>query len=751
MSAPHKADKVWYLMLQESLLMEQSGMQLRFLYLSVFFWLMLLVLVMAGIILSDINSAKLLLINSVNSHYQQVSDRVRTNEAVLEGFAALVSSMRDLDQPHIRKYAKEVLKQYPHIFMFEIVEAVPYEELDAFIKHYRATVNPGFRLKRFGYETDRKLKPIKNQDMYLPIVFMEPFPPDSQEVLGLDLFSNNFFNRSFKKNLPYKRTAITEPFKLIEGDLAYLIYKPISMNRISDGDEISKRAVMLVIRADTLLDREHNIAAGMTDILHHRDFEVTDKKGYLHLHQGATRSEIEKLIFPSYKNKIILESKSQPFVLINEYQLGWDTLSWPQLIITLVAGMVSFIVLIFYIRLYGKNEIKRIQISNELAEKIYELDIALEQSQQASKAKSLFLANVSHEIRTPMNGVMGMVQVLRGTALNEEQQHYIDILDSSSKSLLLLIDDLLDLSKIESGKLVLDIEPFETLGWITDIQNLTEPLFENKKTAFITEVSNDLPAYLEGDATRLLQIIVNLLSNAAKSTHDGEVKLTIDGQLLTENQFNLQISVKDTGIGIADDKLNLIFEAFHQLKSDRSIKKGVGLGLAICKRLTDIMDGSLNVTSKSGEGSCFTFAVTLPVPEQNFRSEDNEGKFKTDLKLSILLVDDDAINRFSARTLLEQAGQKVVEAENGQVAIEKAKSQIFDVVLMDVHMPIMNGILATRAIREHSRNGKQVPIIGLTASVMNDEKDLYLNAGMNAVVEKPVIIEKLLKTIQQLL
>ena len=409
-----------------------------------------------------------------------------------------------------------------------------------------------------------------------------------------------------------------------------------------------------------------------------------------------------------------------------------------------ITGALFIVILLLY-------EVKRLQISNKLKQKVHELDIALEQTQHANKAKSLFLANVSHEIRTPMNGVLGMTQVLRGTALNEEQQHYIDILDSSSKSLLLLIDGLLDLSKIESGKLVLDIEPFEALGWITDIQNLTEPLFENKKTAFITEVSNDLPAYLEGDATRLLQIIVNLLSNAAKFTHDGEVKLTINGQLLTENQFNLQISVKDTGIGIADDKLNLIFEAFHQLKSDSSIKKGVGLGLAICKQLTDIMDGSLNVTSKPGEGSCFTFAVTLPVPEQNFRSEDNEGKFKTDLKLSILLVDDDAINRFLARTLLEQAGQKVVEAENGQVGFEKAKSQNFDVVLMDVHMPVMSGVLATRAIREHSRNGKQVPIIGLTASVMNDEKDLYLKAGMNAVVEKPVIIEKLMKTIQQLL
>jgi signal transduction histidine kinase len=729
--------------------MEQSGMQLRFLYLSVFFWLMLLVLVMAGIILSDINSAKLLFVNHVNSHYQQVSDRVRTNEAVLEGFAALVGSMRDLDQSRIRKYAKKVLKQYPHIFMFEIVEVVPYAELDDFINYYRATGNPSFKLKRFGYETDRKWKSIKKQDMYLPIIFMEPFPPDSQEVLGLDLFSNDFFKRSFKKNFPYKRSVITEPFKLIEGDLAYLIYKPISMNRISNSDEKSKRAVMLVIRADTLLDREDNIAAGMTDILHHREFEDTDKKGYLHLHQGATRSEMEKLIFPIYKNKIILESKSQSFVLINEYQLGWDTLSWTQLIITLVAGIVSFIVLIFYIRLYRKNEIKRIQISNKLEEKIYELDIALVQSQEASKAKSLFLASMSHEIRTPMNGIFGVLQVLRGTTLSEEQQHYIEILDSCSKNLLLLIDDLLDLSRIESGKLVLNIKPFEIFDWVTNIQNIAEPFFVNNKAAFITEVSSDLPTYLEGDDARLLQIVTNLLSNAAKFTPDGEVKLTIGGQLIAENQFNLHISIKDTGKGIASEKLKSIFDDFQQIEMCRS--KGVGLGLSICKRLTDIMDGCLQVTSELGKGSCFTFSTTLSVPKESYHLKNADEESKINRKLSILLVDDDSINLLLTRKLLEQAGHSVIEAENGQVAIEKAKSGSFDVILMDIHMPVMDGISATQIIRKENNKYKQVQIIGLTASVMNNEKEFYLRVGMNAVVEKPIIIENLMKTIQQLL
>lgn len=389
--------------------------------------------------------------------------------------------------------------------------------------------------------------------------------------------------------------------------------------------------------------------------------------------------------------------------------------------------------------------------NNELEEKIDELDIALGQSQQASKAKSLFLASMSHEIRTPMNGVLGMVQVLRGTSLDEAQQHYIETLDSSSKSLLVLIDDLLDLSKIESGKLILDIEPFETFHWITDIQNITEPLFENKKTIFVTDISNNLPAYLEGDAARLLQIIINLVSNAAKSTPNGEVKLTIGGELITKDQFNMHISIKDTGIGIANDKLKLIFDAFHQLQSDRTANKGVGLGLAICKRLADIMLGSLKVTSKQGYGSCFTFDITLPVPDNNQLPVDNKNDLVFKRELSILLVDDDSINRLAARTLLEQAGQQVTEAENGQIAIDKISDQFFDVILMDVHMPVMGGITATQIIRNEHKNYKQVPIIGLTASVMSDEKDFYIRAGMNAVVEKPILIDNLMKTIQAFL
>ena len=384
-----------------------------------------------------------------------------------------------------------------------------------------------------------------------------------------------------------------------------------------------------------------------------------------------------------------------------------------------------------------------------LASSVARLDAALEQAQQASRTKTLFLANMSHEIRTPMNGVLGMVQVMQGTPLDEQQQHYLETIERSGKTLLMLIDDLLDITKIEAGKLTLRPVPFDTFNWVIDIQIITEPLFEGSRVAFLSEVSDELPERLFGDAPRLLQVVVNLITNAAKFTHEGEVWLRVGGNRLSkEGNFCLHVEVQDSGIGIPADKMAAIFDAFQQVSPERITNKGVGLGLAISKRLVDAMGGSLTVESHEGAGSLFRLEVELPVAAQPTEVV-QQVELGAVEPCRVLLVDDDPINRIAVGQLLRQQGYQIEEAEDGLLALERMQArQQFDAVLMDVHMPQMDGVEATRRIRALTDPRQaNTPIIGLTASVMSDEQDAYLQAGMDAVAEKPIVREVLIRTI----
>ena len=420
----------------------------------------------------------------------------------------------------------------------------------------------------------------------------------------------------------------------------------------------------------------------------------------------------------------------------------------------LLSGTLGMVIISLLSRTYT---IQLVRYESQLGDKnkvlqqsIRELDAALAAAWEANQAKSMFLANMSHEIRTPMNGVLGMVQVMKGTELDKDQEHYLDAIQRAGKNLLVLIDDLLDISRIESGKLEIEPKPFSTFDWVMDTQFVTEPLFEQGKVAYTTEVCEGLPAWLLGDAARLSQIVTNLVSNAAKFTESGEVRLLIGGEARGGDAYALVIDVIDSGVGIPQEMLEHIFKPFEQVNPERITNKGVGLGLAISKRLAQAMGGDLTVESEPGLGSRFRLELELPVVREVRRVEGSGDRFGINKRLCVLLVDDDAINRLAVRTLLNQLGHDVVEAEHGGVAIERLRQGSFDIVLMDVHMPVMDGVTATRSIRADADPLLAgIPIIGLTASVMSEEKQRYLEAGMSAVVQKPIVLEQLMATIKQ--
>ncbi len=389
----------------------------------------------------------------------------------------------------------------------------------------------------------------------------------------------------------------------------------------------------------------------------------------------------------------------------------------------------------------------RLQNNNrELAEGIKKLDAALADAQAANKTKSLFLANMSHEIRTPMNGILSLVQVLRTTNLDEKQREYLQSIDRSGEILMALIDDVLDLARIESGKLEINTRSFRVWEFIDDILLQTEHLFDEKDIHFNVDVDDELPGYLVTDDVRLKQVVINLINNAFKFTSEGEVTLLINGSKRENNQFNLHIEVNDTGEGIPADKIDSIFEPFQQLSPARIYNKGAGLGLSICKKIIDALGGSIKVHSEQGKGSRFVLDIPLPIsdkPEINTTLHDVPVHLPA---LDILLVEDDKISQLAIRTWLSDKQHRVHVCENGKQAVDYLKANEVDIILMDVHMPEMNGIEATRLIKQWQLS--KAPIIGMTASVMNEERASYIDAGMDVLVEKPVNFERLMRIVR---
>lgn len=327
-------------------------------------WLILFVMMISLIVAFDLQRAEKFFTENTNLHYQQASDRVHVTESILEGFAAMMSVNHEPGRERIRDYARKILERYPHIFMFEIVEKVPHDRIELFTDYYRKNIYPDFKVKGFSYETDRQWQEIKTVPYHLPIVFMEPFPEQSREVMGLDLSSNVFFLQVLEESELLNTPVSSDPFKLIEGDLAYVLHRPIPVSdtRVQpsyrNSGAVGEFAV-LVVRADTLLDREHHPLPGMRELLYKSDYSETDPQGYLHLHEAPAVSWLESKIFPRLRQSMILDSVSQPFVLLVEHQLGWKIISWGKLAITLFLAMFTFWVMSVYARLYLRNEMVR--------------------------------------------------------------------------------------------------------------------------------------------------------------------------------------------------------------------------------------------------------------------------------------------------------------------------------------------------------------------------------------------------------
>jgi len=359
-------------------------------------------------------------------------------------------------------------------------------------------------------------------------------------------------------------------------------------------------------------------------------------------------------------------------------------------------------------------------------------------AEDAVKAKQLFLSNMSHEIRTPMNAIIGFTKVVLKTDLTAKQKEYLKAIKLSGDALIVLINDILDLAKVDSGKMVFEQIPFRMALSISAMLHLFETKIQEKNLKLVKEYDKNIPDVLVGDPVRLHQIILNLVSNAVKFTSKG--KITVSVKLLGEDEekVNIEFAVTDTGIGIPEAKIEKIFENFQQASSGTSrLYGGTGLGLAIVKQLVEPQGGSIHVISKINEGSTFSFTLSFLKTKAEAEAETELVEWDAEItNMKVLVVEDIALNQLLMRTLLDDFGFDCDIADNGKIAIEKMQTNSYDVILMDLQMPILNGFEATEYIR--NKMNSKIPIIALTADVTTVDLAKCKAVGMNDYIAKPV-------------
>lgn len=558
----------------------------------------------------------------------------------------------------------------------------------------------------------------------------------NEKALNLDISKLDYRRDEWVKHTKDDKTNITPWLKLTQSGNAFLVDVPVYFKNtlqgtISAGMDFNNDFDKLI----NYLENQYTV-------------ELYDDRNTLFYQKNSTiRLKTNRNLV--YTNVIKVDKQQNQSWRICIYPSKKLLLAEGKniLIIALIVGFfLAFIVsLLVYVYLRARNGKKQALQTNLTLIKLNEqLHKEKNKAKKASQAKTDFLSNMSHEIRTPLHAIIGFIELLKDENLNDVHKEYVHLMDASSNNLLNLVNDILEIDKIESGKIELIKHEFNPVKKIKELVEVNQFLFVKRKLYLKSNFENALDIYVVGDSNKLIQVVNNILKNALKFTKEGGVTITYS-ETVIETKLKVIISIEDTGIGIPKDKLHTIFNRFTQI--DNSIKKqheGSGLGLAICENLVAMMGGEIIVESEYQVGSKFTMSFLFDITEENTTITENTKTFnKSDI--DVLIVDDNNLNIIVLKKFLDDIGIKSDNAENGKIALEKVKNKKYHLIFMDIHMPEIDGWEATRIIRQTDKN---VIIFGLSANVTTEAINKAIESGMNNYLTKPFKKEHLYKLLQ---